>query len=102
MEVYNAAIMAKEYPPAVAAITGVAKLHGLVVDRAQIEAVIRKPSFDPNADATVSETEWLEQFGSKIAIDYQAEPQPPTEPVRSTVRDNGDGSGKIIDMFADD
>ena len=78
LEIYRGAMSAKEYPPAATAVTGITKLHGLVIDRQQIEAVIRKPSFDPNADATMSEAEWFESFGSVPAIDYQAEPQ--TEP----------------------
>ena len=58
----------------------------------------------------MSEAQWFEQFGSKIAIDYQSAPQ--TEPVRSGADNdsvparNGNGSdngnGKIIDMYADD
>ena len=64
LEIYRGAMAAKEYPPAATAITGIAKLHGLVIDRQQIEAVIRKPSFDPNAEATMSEAEWLEKFGN--------------------------------------
>ena len=49
LEIYRGAMAEKDYPPAVAAVTGIAKLHGLVIDRQQIEAVMRKPSFDPNA-----------------------------------------------------
>ena len=78
LEIYRAAMAEKEYVPASTAATGIAKLHGLVIDRQQIEAVIRKPSFDPNANATMSEAEWFESFGSVPAIDYHAEPQ--TEP----------------------
>ena len=71
LEIYNAAMAAKEYPPAATAVTGLAELHGLVIDRQQIEAVIRKPSFDPNADATMSEAEWLEKFGGGTVINHQ-------------------------------
>ena len=80
LEIYRGALAAKEYPPAATAVTGIAKLHGLVIDRQQIEAVIRKPSYDPNAEPAMSEAEWFEQFGSVPAIDYRAEPQ--TEPVQ--------------------
>ena len=108
--IYDKAMANDDLGPATAAVTGVAKLHGLVIDRAQIEAVIRKPSFDPNAEEMMSESAWFEQFGSKTAIDYQAEPQvepqdePQTELVQPAVRDNGKGNGYggIIDMYADD
>ena len=40
MEVYRGAMAAKEYPPAATAVTGIAKLHGLVIDRQQIEAAL--------------------------------------------------------------
>ena len=55
LEIYNAADGGEGVCPAGAAVDGIAKLHGLGLDRQQIEAVIRKLSFDPNADATMSE-----------------------------------------------
>jgi hypothetical protein len=85
-------------------VTGVAKLHSLVIDRQQIETVIRKPSFDPNAEATMSEAEWFEQFGTPLAIDYQAEPQtePPVRPADAGARARDGNGGKVIYMYADD
>lgn len=71
LEIYRGAMSAKEYAPAATAVTGIAKLHGLVIDRQQIEAVIRKPSFDPNADPMMSEADWLEKFGGGTVIDHQ-------------------------------
>ena len=57
LAIYDKAMANDDLGPATAAVTGVAKLHGLVIDRAQIEAVIRKPSFDPNAEETMSEAD---------------------------------------------
>ena len=107
LAIYDKAMANDDLGPATAAVTGVAKLHGLVIDRAQIEAVIRKPSFDPNAEETMSESAWFEQFGSKIAIDYQEKPQveevyPVDARPRGGARDDDGGNGKIIDMYADD
>ena len=100
--IYDKAMANDDLGPATAAVTGIAKLHGLVIDRQQIEAVIRKPSFDPNADATMSEAEWFEQFGSKIAIDadYLRLPQPPPEP--EPTRRPPAYEAKIIDMYRTD
>jgi len=104
---YLLATTEKQHGAATQALLGLAKLHGMIVDRAQIEAVIRKPSFDPKAEETMSEAEWFEQFGSKTAIDYQAEPQaaevyPVDAHPRGGARDDDGGNGKIIDMYADD
>ena len=99
--IYDKAMANDDLGPATAAVTGVAKLHGLVIDRAQIEAVIRKPSFDPNAEETMSEADWFEQFGSKTAIDYQVVYPVDARPCGGA-RDDDGGNGKIIDMYADD
>jgi hypothetical protein len=44
---------------------GLAKLHGFLVDRQQIEAVIYKPSRDPTVRTDMTLEEWAEAFGPK-------------------------------------
>ena len=48
---------------AVAAMMGVAKLHGLLVDKVQMDALVRKPTESPEAPAEMSEEDWLTKYG---------------------------------------
>lgn len=57
-----------------AAIAGyhlAAKLHGLIVDRAQLDTIVRKPSASPESPDDMSEEQWLGQFG--VTIDHNPE-----------------------------
>jgi hypothetical protein len=38
---------------------GVAKLHGLLVDRQQVDLLVRRPSASPEAPDEMSEADWL-------------------------------------------
>ncbi|MEI9409340.1 terminase small subunit [Mesorhizobium salmacidum] len=58
--------MACKNPAAgVAAVMGKAKLLGLVVDRTEIEATVRKPSREPTNDRRMSLEEWEKRFRPK-------------------------------------
>ena len=46
---------------------GLAKLHGFLVDRQQVEAVIYKPSRNPTDRIDMTLEEWTETFGPKAA-----------------------------------
>jgi len=48
---------------AVAAYQTVAKLHGLLVDKLQVDAFVRKPSESPEAPTEMSEEDWLTKYG---------------------------------------
>ena len=48
---------------AVAAYQTVAKLHGLLIDKVQVDALVRKPSEEPGAPAEMSEEDWLTKYG---------------------------------------
>ena len=68
LKTYDLAVSTKQASAAAQAVMGMGELHGLIVDRAQLEAVIRKPSESPDAPDTMSEDEWAETYG---------EPDPP-------------------------
>ena len=61
----------KQQAAATAAVMGVAKLHGLLVDRVSLDAVVRKPSDSSDAPDTMSELEWMADFG--LTIEHQPE-----------------------------
>jgi hypothetical protein len=48
---------------AVAAYQTIAKLHGLLVDKLQVDALVRKPSESPESPAEMSEEDWLTKYG---------------------------------------
>ena len=49
----------------VSAVMGKAKLLGLVIDRAEVSAVVRKPSRTPTIDKSISMEEWVKKFAPK-------------------------------------
>ena len=55
--------MACKNPAAgVAAVMGKAKLLGLIVDKTEIEATVRKPAREPTEDKRMSLGEWERRF----------------------------------------
>ena len=60
---------------AVAAYQTVAKLHGLLVDKVQMDALVRKPTESPDAPAEMSEEDWLTKYGVVNLLPNVAEPQ---------------------------
>ncbi len=62
---YELAITEKQTGAATQAAMGLAKLHGFLVDRQQIDAVVHKPSRDPTDRTDMSLEEWAETFGLK-------------------------------------
>ena len=61
--VYVGAIHSNEYTPAHNAAFSLARLHGLVVDRAQLD-VIRRPSREPDAPSEVALSDWIQRLPS--------------------------------------
>ena len=59
--VYVGAIHDAEYTPAYNAAFGLARLYGLVVDRAQLD-VIRRPSREPDAPAEQALSSWIAEL----------------------------------------
>lgn len=49
----------------VGAIMGKAKLLGLIVDRAEVSAVVRKPSRTPTTDKSISMEDWVKTFAPR-------------------------------------
>lgn len=52
------------YGPAVAAVVAVARLHGFMVDRAEL-TIEHRPAPLPTKVIELTESEWLDQFGSE-------------------------------------
>jgi hypothetical protein len=61
--VYVGAIHDSEYTPAYNAAFGLARLYGLVVDRAQLD-VVRRPSREPDAPSELALGSWIEALPS--------------------------------------
>lgn len=57
----------KQTAAGVAAVGLIAKLHGLIVDRAEVEQTIkRKPVADPDAPAEMSLDAWQRKYGGNL------------------------------------
>lgn len=54
------------------AMMGVAKLHGLLVDKVQADVLVRKPSSSPESPDDLSAEEWLNQYASAKLIEQKA------------------------------
>jgi len=52
-------------------LMGVAKLHGLLVDRVQADVLVRKPSASPESPDDLSAEEWLNQYASAKLIEQK-------------------------------
>jgi hypothetical protein len=96
VKAYELAIQVAQPAAAAAAAMDIAKLHGLVIERAQLEAVIRKPSDTPDSPDTMSEQEWLQLFmraepskGSAL-VDATNKTLVDISPVISTLLPNSD------------
>lgn len=60
-----------------ACMMGVAKLHGLLIERHMIDAVVRKPSATTAGPDEMNEASWLQEFGA--VIEHSIDPQPDGE-----------------------
>ncbi|RWG82877.1 MAG: Terminase small subunit [Mesorhizobium sp.] len=57
-----AALAAKQMGAAVAASMNLAKLHGLIVDKSEVESVVRKPMREPAQVRQMTLEEWQRRF----------------------------------------
>ena len=73
--VYAGALHDGEYGAAHNAAFSLARLYGLVVDRAQVD-VVRRPTRDPDAPSEQALGAWLEALPSKPMITLDNPPQP--------------------------
>lgn len=86
--VYAGSIHDCEYTPAYNAAFGLARLYGLVVDRAQLD-VVRRPSREPDAPSEMALGQWIEGLpGAGKQLSEQPLPAhipPPIGPGPSTI-----------------
>ena len=67
---------------AVAAYQTVAKLHGLLIDKVQVDALVRKPTESPEAPVEMTEEDWLTKYG---VVNLTPEP---LQPVVSHIKED--------------
>jgi hypothetical protein len=77
LEVATEAKLCAQYAAAQQALMGIAKLHGFMIDRAQIEMVLRKPAATPDSPDDMSEQAWVAQYAVQPLIEGSkgSEPQ---------------------------
>ncbi len=64
---YAIAIETKQASAASAAAYNLAKVHGLVIEKSQVDATMRRPASTPDAPEYMTEEEWVAQFGQGSA-----------------------------------
>jgi phage terminase small subunit len=79
--VYDAAMESKQLAAASAAMMGIAKLHGLLVEKHQVDAIIRRPSLNSSGPDVLTELQWLQEFGP--IVEHTPELQDQSEVVLS-------------------
>jgi hypothetical protein len=57
--------------PGVQAVMGIGKLLGLIIDRQELRAEIRKPVADPDAPPEMSIDDWTKKYGGNV-IEHQS------------------------------
>ena len=63
VKAYDLGMAEKQVSAASQAAMGLAKLHGFLIERHQVDAVIRKPSMDANSPDEMTEEQWIEEHG---------------------------------------
>lgn len=66
LEIAELAKDAQQYNAAQSAILGIAKLNGFMVDRSQVELVLRKPAATPESPDEMDEASWLRDYGLQL------------------------------------
>jgi hypothetical protein len=75
VKTYDLAMAEKQASAAAQAALGVAKLHGLLIDRVQADLLIRKPSASPDGPDEMDADEWLSSYaGPTITLPTIAPP----------------------------
>ena len=88
--VYREARAAKQFAPAAQAAMGMAKLNGFLVDRIQLDAIVRKPSASPDSPDEMTPEAWMDSVGLMIEHQPAAGSAPTTG---GEVRAAGSGGG---------
>ena len=69
LSIARQASLDKQHSAASAAMMGIAKIHGMLVEKHVIDAVVRKPSSQPQGPDEMSELEWLQEYGPTITLE---------------------------------
>jgi phage terminase small subunit len=75
-EMRRKAIVLKQLSAGVQAIMGKAKLLGLITDKVDMDATLRRPMREPGEVKRMSLAEWQEKFAPKL-IEGERKPDPP-------------------------
>jgi len=68
LEVARLAKQDKQLGAASAALMGVAKIHGMLVEKHQVDALIRRPTTAISGPDQMTELQWLQDFGTVIDV----------------------------------
>ena len=79
LAVARAASLDKQHSAASAALMGVAKIHGMLVEKHVVDAVVRRPSLQPNGPDEMTELEWLQEYGPTITLEASDSTDPQSE-----------------------
>lgn len=67
--VYQLAVADRQYGAATQAMLGLAKLHGMLVDRSEIRAeIVNKPTLDPDAPQEMPLEDWAAKYSGNGAV----------------------------------
>ncbi len=70
LKAYDLGMAEKQASAASQAAMGIAKLHGYLIEKHQVDAIVRRPSALPDGPDEMSEADWLEQFGGAALIEH--------------------------------
>jgi hypothetical protein len=75
---YRLGLQTNQSSAATQAAMGLAKLHGFLIERHQIDAVVRRPASSPESPDEMSESKWLEDYGPilDLTLNDTASPEP--------------------------
>jgi hypothetical protein len=69
LEVARLAKQDKQLSAASAAMMGIAKIHGMLVEKHIVDAVVRRPSLQPIGPDEMTELEWLKEYSPTTIIE---------------------------------
>jgi hypothetical protein len=93
MTVYDEALSCKQLAAASAAMLGIAKLHGLLVEKHQVDAIVRRPSLNLGGPDVMTEDQWLQEFSPMvIEHNHSEDPSEVDTTNESATIDEDDGS----------
>jgi phage terminase small subunit len=76
---YRLGLRTNQSSAASQAMLGIAKLHGFLIEKHQIDAVVRRPAASPDSPDEMSESKWLQDYGPVLDLTLGSTAEPSTE-----------------------